>query len=128
MHLSLVTRDSLLISSKYESHCKLTCLSLATNTFHAWGKHFRYWRQMHFMLKMNTSTGEACVENVRLHFSHTHSYSYQRLSSRIYVEVIAEVTAIDLRNGYFHIEEIQTVSRCTTTSSVALNRSSRPSK
>ena len=35
--------------------------------------------------------------------------------------MIAIVTATYLRNGHYHVEEIQMVSRCTMASSVALN-------
>ena len=70
-----------------------TLLALETNVFHAGDEHF--------------SAGDACVENVRSTFSHTHSYSYQRLSSRIYVKMIAIVTASYLRNERYHVEEIQ---------------------
>ena len=57
------------------------------------------------------STGDECVENARLSFSHTHTHTHtvscQRLPSRIYVEMIVIVTATYLRNGRYHIEEIQ---------------------
>ena len=83
-----------------------TLLALESNAFHAGDEHF--------------SAGDARVKNARS--------SYQGLSSRIYVEMIAIVPNTYLQKRRYHIEEIQKVSRCTTTPSVALNWSSRPSK
>ena len=40
---------------------------------------------------------------------HIHTASYQRLLSRIYAAMIAIVTATYLRNGHYHVEEIQKV-------------------
>ena len=67
------------------------------------------------------SAGDERVENARSSVSHTHTASYQRLRNRIYVGMIAIVTATYLRNGRYHVEEIQKVCRCTTAFWVSLN-------
>ena len=71
------------------------------------------------------TAGNERIENVRSSFSHTHaqlgwsawdySYtcSYQRLLSKIYVEMIIYI-ATYLGNGCYHVVGIQKVSRCTT--------------
>ena len=71
---------------------------------------------------------ETHVLKTRSSFSHTdtHTAIYQRLPSRIYVEMI--VTATYLGNGRCDVAGIQKVFRCTTDFSVALNQPSRPSK
>ena len=62
-----------------------TLVALEATAFHGGDEHF--------------SAGNECVEIACLSFSHTHTHththtaSYQRLSSRIYVEMIAIVTA-----------------------------------
>ena len=62
------------------------------------------------------STGGERVENACSNVRDTHTASYQRIPNRIYVEMIAIVTATYLGNGSYHIEEIQKVCRCTTAS------------
>ena len=42
-----------------------------------------------------------------LPLTHTHTASYEKLPTRIYVEIIALVKATYLRNGRYHVEEIQ---------------------
>ena len=58
-----------------------TLLALETNAFNAGGEHFSTGDE-HF------SAGDEHVENARSTFSHTHTHSYERLPSRIYVEMI----------------------------------------
>ena len=124
---------SRLLTSKYESHCKQTCSSLATNAFCAGDEHFWCWRRLHFMLEMNTLALETNVLETCVRASATHTASYQWLPSRLYVKMIATVTAtynMYLRNGCSHVGDVQKVStcRCTITSLVALTWSSMPTK
>ena len=60
--------------------------------------------------------------------THTASYHTQRLSNKIHVEMTAIVTPTYFRNGRYHVEEIQKVSKCKIAPSVALDWSSRQSK
>ena len=106
---SLVIRQSLLLTSKYELHCRRTCLLLTTNTLF--------------------SAGNMNVLKTRALASATHTHSQLPVTSKQNcVKIIALVTATYLRNGCYYAEEIQKVSRCTTASLVGLNWSSRPSK
>ena len=68
-----------------------------------------------------------CVQASATH-THTHTISYQRLSSRIYVEMIVIVTATYLQNRRYYVEELLKVFTWTTMSLVSLNWSSRLSK
>ena len=89
-------------------------MALEMNEFHAGDEHY--------------SAGDERVENaIRASATHTHTSSYQQLPSRNYVEMIAIDTATYLRNGRYHVEEVQIVSRCTTCP-VALNWSSIKAK
>ena len=88
--------------------------------FRAGDEHFWCWRWMCFTLEMNTLALETnmlrtCVWALA---THTHTDSYQRLPSKNYSHSYLPL------NGHYHVEEIQKLSRCTT-SSVALNWSSR---
>ena len=92
-------------------------LALDANAFHMRDEHL--------------GTGDIRVKSVYSNFTpppHTHTAIYQRLPSRVYVEMIAIVTAVYLLNKCCHFEEIQKVYRGTTASSFALNWSSRPNK
>ena len=81
------------------------------NTFRAEDEHF--------------SAGGKCAENACSNFSHTHtatcSYMYQQLPNKTYVKLTFE-------DGHYSAAEINKVSRYTTTSSVTVNWSSRPSE
>ena len=68
----------------------------------------------------NCSAGNELVQNARSNFS-------LELPRRIYAKMIAIVTASYLQNRRYHVVEIQKLCRHTT-SLVALNCSSRPSK
>ena len=62
------------------------------NAFYAENKHFWRWRRMYFAVEMNTLTLETNVlKRVFELQPHTHTAIYQRLPSRIYVEMIAIV-------------------------------------
>ena len=64
--------------------------------FIASDEHILCWGRALLMLEVNTfragdehfSTGDDCIENVHSSFSHTHTASYQRFTSRIYVKMI----------------------------------------
>ena len=84
-HLLIATRQTQLLTSKYESHCRRTCLSLAKNTF-VLGTNT-------LALEMNVL--KTCVQAPATHTHthiHIHTASYQQLSSRIYVEMTGAIT------------------------------------
>ena len=87
-HSSLATRQSLLLTSKYESHCRRTCLLLVMNVFWAEDKHFWRCRWASFTLEMNIIALETacwkCEFKRKPHtYTHTRTASYQRLPNWI---------------------------------------------
>ena len=92
--------------------------------FCAGGEPYRHWRRMRFALVMNISTGDERVENAHLNLSHTHTASFERLSNRIYVEMIASHSYIYLRK----LALSATLRRAKRYQYIALNWSSRPNE
>ena len=144
MVLLLATRRPLLLTSEYNSLCyspshtishwRKTGLSLAMNVFCTGNKHFSHWRQMPFVLEMNTLVLEMNTLVLEMNVLKMH------------VQISATHTHTQLATSYFqtdlscraHLRK-QTLSCCgdpigylqyrrTTLPSVALNWSSRSSK
>ena len=109
--------------SNMRLHCRQACLSLAMNAFCAGDNHFWHWTQHVSCWRCTLWCWRQVHWNTYSNFSHIHTAtcSYQQLPSKTHVDVT-------FKNGPYHAVEIETVFRCTMTSSVTLNCFSRPRK
>ena len=83
----------LLPTSEYESHCRRTRLSLATNTFYAGDEHFQHWRWT--LLALETNAFELEMNSLDDCYSH----SYLPLNRRYHIEEIQRYVDAQQRHG-----------------------------